>query len=332
MRITGWVAVGLALGLGGCGGTASAPGGGPSPSTVVTSAAAPYAGPLYVPTSPADPATVAKRSGAAGRALECDGRPYAGGAGDFSRDATSLPDGGLDRVSGSADAAFGHWAALQNWPVQGWPVPSSGYRVERTGLDAGVRRELRSYDVEGRTRVAVVVADGLLDYRGKSGWAVEAWAQCDPSEFPAAVTDALHLQVWTDAAGRRVPLTVVHSFPGAEHCDWQQATFLTLYDPDHPGDGQRPGRELGYYVRDVRGQFTGHTSSTYAAAVPVPATARDSGYRYQGRELWLSPTGPDTGPDTGPERRQAPAAYLVSPEVPGVGERWPALKQFVGCA
>lgn len=46
---------------------------------------------MSLPADYADKATVLERSGAAGRALECDGMPYSGGGGDYV-------DGGLESV------------------------------------------------------------------------------------------------------------------------------------------------------------------------------------------------------------------------------------------
>ncbi|GAA4747245.1 hypothetical protein GCM10023350_35080 [Nocardioides endophyticus] len=111
-----------------------------------------------------DIATPLEASGSAGLALECVGEPRRGGGGNLrgrrSRDGAGLPED-----------------ALENWLDEEFAeVPEDGYRVER--VDDG--RVLLSYDVDDRTRVAVVVHDDIT------------------------------------------------SFPGAEHCDWQDVTWLRL--------------------------------------------------------------------------------------------------------
>ncbi len=58
--------------------------------------------------------------------------------------------------------------------------PDHGYRVERAERD----RVLYSYDVDGRTKVAVVVAK---DQRDRPGWGPETNASCDPAELPESL-------------------------------------------------------------------------------------------------------------------------------------------------
>jgi hypothetical protein len=89
------------------------------------------------------------------------------------------------------------------------------------------------YDVAGRTKVSIVAADGVRDWNGDEGWGVRAWAQCDPSEWPPDVTDDLNIGVWEDESGRRVPVTRIQSFQGAEHCSWDDITFLLLGPEGH---------------------------------------------------------------------------------------------------
>ena len=204
------VVVAATLLVAGCGG-----------SSVVVQAdpvSAPYDGPMSLPADHRDKATVQERSGAAGRALECVGDPYAGGGASY--------DSGLESVQDSATDA------LTNLFEEDYvgDLPKDGYRVERE--DDG--RVLLSYDVGGRTKIAFVVSEDVKDFNGDTGWGVETWAECDPSELPASVTDDLDIDVWEDASGRRVPVTRIRSFQGAQHCDWQDITFLHL-GPDRGG-------------------------------------------------------------------------------------------------
>jgi hypothetical protein len=245
--------------LAGCGSLPSSPAG-----LVVDGepVATPYAGPMDLPVSHRDRASVRERSGAAGRALECDRAPYDGGGADY--------DSGLASVQDSAAEA------LENLLREdGRQVPGEGYRVERE--DGG--RVLLSYDVAGRTKVAFVAVDGVRDFNGDEGWGIEAWAQCDPAELPSAVTEALGIGVWQDRSGTRVPVARIRSFPGPAHCDWQDLTFLLL------------GAEAtaDQYIRDPAGKLTDLLRFAYDAHADLPAGATDTGLHRDGRELWLAP-------------------------------------------
>jgi hypothetical protein len=244
------------------------------------SATPPYDGPL-------DP-------GAAVAALECDGKtPYQRGEHGY--------DDGLAKVQSTAEAALGDYMR-ESGPI--FSTPSDGYAVERK-QDG---RVLFSYDVDGRTKVAMFAADGVRDWNGDAGWGVRAWAQCDPSEFPADVTDDLNIGVWEDESGRRVPVTRIVSFQGGEHCNWTDITFL-LVGPEARAD---------WYVRDTDGEFSELLRTTFAKQTNLPQGATDTGLRRDSRQLWIGP---------GEE-----AAYLVSVDDARDVERWPAAKQPIQCA
>ena len=270
MRNRAVAVVWLALGGTGCGSSAVVEG---------RSDARPYDGPLT--------------AAAAVKALECDGETPAGRfEGDYG--------GGLATVQAGAEAAFEDYVETGGL---GFEVPREGYRIER----ADVRGALLAYDVRDRTKVAVVLRDGIRDWDGDRGWGVAAWAHCDPSEFPAEVTDALNIGVWEDAAGRRVPVTRIRSFRGAEHCSWTHVTFL-LVGPDQ--------RSADWYVRDPSGELAPSLRGDFDPAARLPDRARDTGWQRDGRRLWLAPD----------------AAYLVDREDPGDVERWPKAREPVTCA
>jgi hypothetical protein len=257
--------------LAGCGGSAVDRG---------RSATPPYDGPLD--------------AGAAVAALECDGKtPYDRSEGVY--------DDGLATVQESAEEALDDYMREAGL---GLITPSDGYAVERE--QGG--RVLFSYDVDGRTKVSMFVADGVRDWNGDEGWGVRAWAQCDPSELPPDVTDDLNIGVWEDESGRRVPVTRVQSFQGAEHCSWTDITFLLV------------GREetADWYVRDTGGEFSELLRTTFAKLDRPPDGATDTGLRRDGRQLWI-------GPDE-------ETAYLVGLDDAQGVERWPAAKQPIRCA
>ncbi|MFE9808399.1 hypothetical protein [Streptomyces sp. NPDC005548] len=252
-----------------------------------TPPATPYAGPLHLPSEKrsgdGEPAP-GEGSGAAGKALECDGAIFSGGGADrwSKRDGGSTPEEGLN-------AYFDIYQPEE---------PDYGYRVERREGD----RVLFSFDVKGRTKVAVVVAK---DQPHRPGWGPETNASCDPSEWPASYARSQGYEIWEDREGRRVPTTKVSSSPGAEHCDWQSAHFLTLGS----------GAHARQYVRDPRGIF-GRESLTraYDGDVRMPADAHDTGYHYRDWSLWLS--------------SDRSTAYVRTSD--GV-EAWPAPSRMFGC-
>ncbi|MFH9670892.1 hypothetical protein ACH4L5_01175 [Streptomyces sp. NPDC017405] len=257
----------------------------PRPDLVVegTAPARPYGGPLSVPTRELDesgPRALRLASGAAGRALECDGEIFEGSG----PDGWSASEGGGTPEEGLA----------LHFDMDQSDLPDHGYRVERRERD----RVLYSYDVDGRTKAAVVVA---RDQKDRPGWGPETNASCDPAEFPESVAAAEGWEVWTDRAGRRVPVSRLHSSSGAEHCDWQSARFLTL-----------AGR---LYARDPEGVLAGLLQGPYHARVRMPAGARDTGYHRAGRRLWLTDG----------------KTVLYVRTATGV-EAWPRVKDGVGCA
>ena len=233
-------------------------------------------------------------AGAAVRALECDSRaPYQRGEGVY--------DDGLATVQESGEAALDDYMREAGLSFS---TPAGGYAVERK--ENG--RVLFSYDVKGRTKVSMVAADGVRDWNHDEGWGLRAWAQCDPSELPSAVSDDLNIGVWEDDSGRRVPVTRIQSFQGAEHCSWEDITFLLV------------GRErtADWYVRDSGGEFSELLRTTFAGEATLPDGATDTGLRRDGRRLWIGPN--------------EEAAYLVRLDDPKDVERWPAAKQPIRCA
>ncbi|WP_392667767.1 hypothetical protein [Streptomyces sp. LN785] len=288
-RVGGSVAVALVTAL-----SAGACGAGASEDLVIEGSppAAPYRGPLYVPSRTVEtdgPQARKAESGAAGRALECDGDIYAGGGSEpWSKgDGGATPEEGLKLY----------------FEIEQPDVPRYGYRVEHE--EAG--RVLYSFDVHRRTKIAVVVAK---DRKGRPGWGPETSARCDPAELPSSYTDKQPYRVWTDRDGHRVPISRLNSSAGAEHCDWQDADFLELDAGSDEGSADRK-----VYARDPMGVLpSGMLTSAYDGDVVMPAGAHSTGYHLDDRELWLTD---DTS-----------RAYVRTPD--GV-EAWPAVKPAMGC-
>ncbi|MFR9787409.1 hypothetical protein ACL07V_01825 [Streptomyces sp. MB22_4] len=271
-----------AVTAGGCGS-----GGGPRADLVVrgTPPARPYRGPLHVPAGQSGGHGSRARPvayGAAGRALECDGEVFDGSG----PEAWSASDGGATPEQGLA-------FYLDGWKPE---VPGYGYRVERREAD----RVLYSFDVGGRTKVAVVVA---RDQRDRPGWGPETSASCDPAELPQSFTATTGWEVWTGRDGRRVPVTRLNSSPGPDHCGWGSAHFLDLGGRTYARDPEGVLARDGFLTGPYRGRLRA-----------LPADAYDTGYHYRDQRLWLTP--------------DRDTAYVRTAH--GV-EAWPRLGPRVGC-
>lgn len=123
-------------------------------------ATTPYSGPLHIESEKVKgdtPEAVLLASGAAGRALECNGKIRRGGA----------PDG-WGRGDGGKTPEDGLRLYFRMFEPGG---VASRFRVEREEND----RVLYSHRVDGRTKTAVVVAK---DQEGRPGWGPETYASC----------------------------------------------------------------------------------------------------------------------------------------------------------
>lgn len=278
MRATG-IAV-LSLLLVGCGASA-----GPVLLSEGTPLEDPYDGPLYLRVSQPDHRDPLVRAGAAGRVIECSGDPYSGSTGSN----WGVPEG-LATPAEALEAFIRDQAAS--------PIPVAGYHLERETQD----RVLFTYQVSGDTKVAVIVAKNS-DHRtsGEDGWSTETFAQCDPAELPDEVTDELDIDVWVNEQGERIPVTVISSSQGPEHCDWDSATFLHLR-----GDT---------FVKDPEGVLPSeHLNGTFVPDTSMPTDANDTGYRLDAQQLWV--------------RADGSAAFVMTEQRV---ERWPAADEALGC-
>src|SRR3546814_14710779 len=109
------------------------------------------------------------RQSVAELALECDGKPLDGGSIGYAD--------GLAEVQPTPSAALGNMLDLATTP---WPkLPIRGYRQERRAQ----HRALLSFDVAARTRLDVVLLDGLTAYWVQEGRRLTSGVRCHPSQL-----------------------------------------------------------------------------------------------------------------------------------------------------
>lgn len=246
-----------------------------------------YDGPLLVPGP----------SGAAGRAVEC-ATEVVGWQAPSPYDA---------KVFGDPVDALGHGGASGQ---RGTPT---GYQVMRQEPDTMLVG--RSHD--GAIRQAVVLHRGR-NFQGRRGWYVESWARCDWSELPPQAARAWGIGVWTDRAGARQDTAEINSWSGPAHCDWQSMTFLHLNGGGvaiETGDLRDPA-DGATYIAHLFPEYAEYGAMPAADDVAVPEGAIDTGYRSDGRTLWLAT-----------DRR---AAYVGRDR--DHAERWPLMIQDLACA
>lgn len=260
-------------------------------SSVVMTAGPPppsYGGALWVPPDPR--IDLWEDPGAAGLVTDCD-------FGDVGGTSTTPFTGG--EVGGSpADA-------LQEAHDEGaWDAPIDLMHEVRADQD----RVLYAYAADGRTKQAAIVHYGPAAKgtgAGKDGlaWYVESWSRCDVAEYPDEVTDDLDYEFWSDAAGRRRPITEIVSYSGGDCVTGTR--FLEL--------GRR-GQDPVTYVANGN-SWPDYFAEPYRRDVPLPADAVDSGLTHDGEHLWFSP-----------DRKRA---YVGDEDHVGL---WPRTVQTLGCA
>lgn len=141
-------------------------------------------------------------------------------------------------------------AAVSSWrDAVDVPLPDGGYQLER--VEDG--RALVSFAPVLRRVAAIILAED------RSGWGVESWAACDPSEFGVDAADRIGIGVWTGVNGLLERTSEVVSFRGSQACGQEGASLLRV--------------GLDEYVRDG------------SAGLPADAVNRE--LRRDGRQLWI---------------------------------------------
>jgi hypothetical protein len=232
----------------------------------IPSGRTPYAGSLVSTPSPAEKEHPLEWPGAAGDVVECSTPPHG---------QTVLGTNTAGAVASDPQQAIrvkmGEGLFLD--------APSDELVMERDDGD----RVLFTTSYDGVARQALIVRDGPsgpgTGAKHGHGWFVESFAACDLADFPERVSADRGVQVWTDRNGVRIATTTVVSAPGPQHCGWEAMTFLTF------GDG---ARDPVSYVEQPAADLHEYFDLPYRAHVAVPDDATDTGFRRDGRSLWLS--------------------------------------------
>ena len=162
---------------------------------------------------------------------------------------------------------------------------------------------LYGYANKGEVKVAVRVRAAGRD---DDGWIPERLIACRLAEFGPKADMGRGVWLWANRWGRTVQERV-----GPGHCDWQSARFLYWAPPGTPDTL----RATSLYVRDPRGVFRDRWTMPFLRSTSLPADARYTGFRRDGRALWLAADGR--------------AMYVKDGDRV---ERWPRIPTGTGCA
>ena len=206
-----------------------------------------------------------------------------------------------------ADSGRGNWEgdsgyaspreALQVAIAEGAVIPQAGYRA----LARNDTAVLYGYTNKGEVKVAVRVRTVGGD---EAGWLPERLISCRVAEFGPKADMGRGVWLWANRWGRTVQERV-----GPGHCDWQSARFLYWAPPGTPATATR------LYVRDPRGVFGDRWTMPFLRSTTLPSDARYTGFRRDGKALWLAAD----------ER----AMYVKDGDRV---ERWPRIPTGTGCA
>jgi len=224
----------------------------------------------------------------------------AGAAADYIECMYGISQGGWSMDFGPPGSASDPEEALLLFVSGGlFSLPAQDYVAEGRDQD----RMLYTYSVAGVAKVAVIVADSAeVELDAEDGWVVETFASCDPAEYDQSTDDQLPVDVWLDAQGNRAPTSIITSFRGPEHCDWESVTFLVFEDRQYFSDPRGVLADFGFVV-------------PYDDDAELPGDATNTGYHLDGRQLWVS--------------SEEAVAYLVDDNRV---EAWPTTTDPVGCA
>ena len=92
---------------------------------------------------------------------------------------------------------------------------------------------------------------------------------------------------WLDAEGCPVRIDVISNINGAEHCDLEDAEFVTIGRPLGRSIISLPPETMNRYVWNADGVIQGMPPGEIIELSDLPTTAIDTGYVQGNRQLWI---------------------------------------------
>jgi len=109
----------------------------------------------------------------------------------------------------------------------------------------------------------------------------------DLSSEPADWLDYGTYLRWTYGEGCLVRIDVISHHQGAAHCDWEQMQWITIGKPLGRSIEDDSAENIGRYLWDPRGVLPDGPFGAEIERTDLPESASDTGFRRNGRELWL---------------------------------------------
>lgn len=96
---------------------------------------------------------------------------------------------------------------------------------------------------------------------------------------------------WTDTAGCPVRIDVISHIHGAEHCEWESASYISVGRPFGASINRGPFSEetVNRYIWDPHQVLPGGPPARSLDLDDLPDSVYDTGYRRDGAALWLDP-------------------------------------------
>jgi hypothetical protein len=220
------------------------------------------------------------------QALECDfkGRGVDSGPGIYGEGERGYADPGT---------------AMRAFIREGSVIPQSGYRE----LARDETAVLYGYEHKGEVKVAVRV----VAVRGaEDDWVADRLTGCRLVEYGRKADMGPDVWLWANRWDRTVQERI-----GPAHCDWQSVRFLYWAPPGTPDTL----RATSLYVRDPKSVFRDQWTVPFLRSTSLPSDARYTGYRRDGKALWLA----------------ADERAMYAKDGDRV-ERWPRIPTGTGCA
>jgi len=137
------------------------------------------------------------------------------------------------------------------------------------------------------TTIVLVVDDQTITVTRPVGCVSEPGAPTDLDSEPSQWLAFGEYKRWSDSEGCPVRVDVVAHINGAEHCDVQDAEFITIGRPLGVGVEYLSPETANRYVWNAGGVVRGLPPAKTVSSSDLPASAVDTGYVREADRLWL---------------------------------------------